>query len=204
VSSYQVAGRPGPTLTRGPRATGLTCVTILLMCSACRGERPPEGAQRIPEIPDRQQRVVARRELDWRWPFTGGVGTLGCANGAVVFRFEGVTYGVNDAAKSLGFAPVEPIRLTQSSGWPRDPLKRVPQDQRRHIFRSLAACGHDGAGEPLVTTPCRQRLRESWGLSESELAQIDAEGLERLWPPLSPKQVSLDPLIEIGLELCAL
>jgi hypothetical protein len=127
---------------------------------------------------------------------------LGCVFDVVVFRFDGVTYAVNDSAKLRGFASIEPIRLTQSSGWPRDPLKRLPQEQRRRIFAQASACERGAAGDTIGAAQCKQRLRQAVGLSEADLKQIEAEGLERLWPPLRPNRVSLERLIEAGLKLC--
>lgn len=49
---------------------------------------------------------------------------------------------------------------------------------------------------------CKQRLREVHAISPAELQQIEAEGLERSWPPLAPNRVPLDPLIEAGSRLC--
>jgi hypothetical protein len=121
---------------------------------------------------------------------------------AVVFRFDGVTYAVNDSAKSRGFPSIEPIRLTQSSRWQRDLLKRLPQDQRKQIFARSTACERDAAGDPIGADQCKQRLRQASALSEPELKQIEVESLERLWPPLQPKRASLEPMIEAGLKLC--
>lgn len=183
-------------------AQRLWTVVVVLMNIACSQDRSAAVAGRIPDIPENQQRVVTRGEFEWRWPFTGGVGTLGCASDAVVFRFDGVTYAVNDTAKSRGFVSIEPIRLTQSSGWPRDPLKRLPQDQRKQIFARFTACERHAARDPTGAAQCTQRLRQAHGLSAPELKQIEVEGLERLWPPLPPKRVSLEPMIEAGRKLC--
>jgi hypothetical protein len=178
-----------------PRRSDL--LVLLLLFAACGPTERQGPADPIPGIPDNQQRTVTRSEFRWDWPFTVGTGTLGCASGAVVFRAAGANYGVNDAAKSRGFQPVEPIRENQGSGWPSDPLKRLKQDQRMEIFRASAACegNADAAG-------CRHRLRVARMLSEAELHQIDAEGRERFWPPLMSKRMSLDPMITAGLKLC--
>lgn len=176
------------------RAAGLC---LLLFFAACGQSRPQRIADPIPGIPDNQQRTVSRSEFRWDWPFTVGTGTLGCASGAVVFRTEGTNYAVNDAAKARGFPTVEPIRQIQGSGPPSDPLKGVTQDQRMQIFAASRACESDAD-----TGRCKQQLRAARTLSEIELSQIEAEGKERLWPPLLPKRIGLDPLIAAGLKLC--
>jgi hypothetical protein len=173
---------------------------VLVALSACATDRSARITDPIPEIPESQQRVVTRSELGWQWPFTGGIGTLGCASGAVVFRFGGASYAVNETAKSRGFASIEPIWRTSSEP-PRDPLKRLPQNQRMQIFREASAC-NVGSRQMVDTNRCKQRLQEMRSLSESELKQIEAEGLERTWPPLPPKRMSLVPLVDVGLQLC--
>ena len=37
---------------------------------------------------------------------------------------------------------------------------------------------------------------------QSALAQIEAEGHERIWPPLPPRKQSLAPILDAGLQLC--
>ena len=39
-------------------------------------------------------------------------------------------------------------------------------------------------------------------LTEAELEQVTAEGVERRWPPLKPNRQSLDPLLNVGARLC--
>jgi hypothetical protein len=65
------------------------------------------------------------------------------------------------------------------------------------VFASSVAC--EKAADP---ARCKQQLREARTLSEADLNQIDAEGRERFWPPLVPKRISLDRLIDAGLKLC--
>lgn len=176
------------------RAAGLV---LLLLVGAC-GEN---GAQRveepIPDIPSNQQRSVTRSEFRYDWPFTVGAGTVGCAAGAVVFRTAGLSYALNDAARLRGLAPVDPIRQIQGSGPPTDPLKRMKQDDRMRIFAAAASC--DDAAD---ATECKRRMRSTHTLSDTELNQVEAEGKERRWPPLSPARINLDPLIDAGLKLC--
>ena len=169
---------------------------LLVLSTACGESRSQRIADPIPDVPANQQRTIARAEIGWKWPLSVGVGTLGCISDAVVFRARGVTYALNEAATSRGFAPLDPIWATQSSG-PRDPLKRLTQDQRMRLFAETSGCEKANS-----TDRCKQRILETHGLSEQELKQIDAEGRERTWPPLSPMRRSVAPLVDAGLTLC--
>jgi hypothetical protein len=171
---------------------------LLVLSTACDGSRSQRVADPIPDVPANQQRTIARAEIGWKWPLSVGVGTLGCISDAVVFRAAGVTYALNEAATSRGFAPLDPIWATPSSG-PRDPLKRLTQDQRMRIFAEASACEK---AKPADQGHCQQRILETQGLSEQELKQIEAEGRERTWPPLSPMRRSVAPLVDAGLTLC--
>jgi hypothetical protein len=171
---------------------------LLVLFTACGESRSQRIADPIPDVPANQQRTIARTEIGWKWPLSVGVGTLGCISDAVVFRAGGVTYALNQAATSRGFAPLDPIWATQSSG-PRDPLKRLTQDQRMRIFAEASVC--EKAKLP-NQSDCQQRILVTHGLLEQELKQIDAEGRERAWPPLSPMRRSVAPLVDAGLTLC--
>ena len=70
----------------------------------------------------------SRTDFDWKWPFSIGHGTLGCSDAAIVFRYDGKTYALNAAARSRGFAIVDPIWRWQSGGMPSDPLRRLSQE----------------------------------------------------------------------------
>jgi hypothetical protein len=54
-----------------------------------------------------------------------------------------------------------------------------------------------------ASNACKERIRERHRISQADLIQIEAEGRERLWPPLEPERVSLDPLMEAGMKLCS-
>lgn len=174
------------------RFSGIALV-LLMLNGACR--RTPGTGDSIAGIPETQQRNVSRHEFAFRWPFVAGTGTLGCMSGAVVFRANGVTYALNDAAEAQGFAPLTLARVTVDPG-PRHPLARLKQDERTQIFSALEACGEHASA-------CRQRLRNRYQLSSEELAQIEAEGVERHWPPLPPEYRSVAPLVQAGLQLCS-
>lgn len=176
---------------------------FVVVLGACRQQNSEPLRDPIREFPKTQQRATSRVGFGWRWPFTPGTGTLGCDAGAVVFRANGASYALNDQARSRGFASVDPIWQTQTSGPRHEPLKRLPQDQRMRIFAESVACGGHGAGDQSANgSPCEQRVRERFGLSDTELEQVEVEGQERLWPPLPPKRMNLEPLVNAGLALC--
>jgi hypothetical protein len=177
-------------------------IVIAGSSAACQGGDEPIRDP-IPDIPVSQQRAVARTDFDWKWPFSIGHGTLGCIDAAIVFRYDGKTYALNDAARSRGFALVDPIWRVQGPGWPRDPLRKLAQDDRQTVFKQLMACEGDGSVETRSQAAlCKQNLARTRGLSGPELQQINAEGHERLWPPLERERASLAPLLEAGQQLC--
>jgi hypothetical protein len=170
-------------------------LALALVALSCACSRTRTIADPVPDIPLAQQRTVQRSDFDPGWPFDVATGTLACAQGAVVFRAAGVTYAVNDAARSR-FAPADPIRVFQSVP-PSNPLPRIKQNERMQIFAESSSCERGAGG-----LPCKQRLRERAGLSDAELQQIDAEGVERRWPPLTRAFVSLDRIAAEGGRLC--
>jgi hypothetical protein len=173
------------------------CIGLLLFVGACGDQGRRRPADPISDIPEAQQRSIDRSEFGLRWPLTIGQGTIACASGAVVFRGAGQNYAVNDAAKTRGFSSIEPIRL-RAGGPPTNPLARITQDERQRIFAASASCDARAA-EAAV---CKQRVREAHQLSDADLKQIEAEAMERRWPPLAPTYASLDAMIEAGLKLC--
>jgi hypothetical protein len=184
------------------RAGVLLLIAMTGLAAACSTAEAPIRDP-IPDIPVSQQRAVARTDFAWRWPFSIGHGTLGCADAAIVFRYEGRTYALNDTARSRGFAIVDPIWRWQASGMPSDPLRRLSQEQRQRIFTELMACEGDGSvAVQAQADVCKKRLAGLRGLTEPELKQISVEGRERLWDPLKRERASLEPLIEAGRQLC--
>jgi hypothetical protein len=173
---------------------------ILSVCASSCGHAADRPAEPIPEVPPDQQRAIRRGEFRWQWPFTVGTGTLGCVDGAVAFRTAGRSYALNDTARALGLASAAPLRQIGSTGPPSNPLKTVPQDRRMRLFADTAVCGQRFSGPE--EERCKQRLRKLHDLSDQDLRQIEAEGYERLWPPLAPAYISLEPMIEAGLALC--
>ena len=150
----------------------------------------------IPDVPAAQQRSISRADFDLKWPFNVGMGTLGCTAGAVLFRTGDVTYALNDAASVKGFPSPVSIQITVGT-YPSNPLSRIKQDARMQISADASECR---AGSTAAS--CLQRLRSARGLTEDELKQIDAEGVERHWPPLPPQRASVAPLVDEGLKLC--
>jgi hypothetical protein len=53
-----------------------------------------------------------------------------------------------------------------------------------------------------TVSACRERVRVKAQLTEAEVDQIFADGVERRWPPLTPNRKSLDPLLNVGTTLC--
>jgi len=116
-----------------------------------------------------------------------------------VFRTQGIDYALNDAARSRGIRPIDPIWEDRSEGWPSNPLKRIPQDTRKRVYAEFAACQESQNS----LSACRDRVRVSAQLTDAELEQIIAEGVERRWPPQKPNRKSLDPLLAVGAKLCS-
>ena len=168
-------------------------IASAVVCGACAGqsnnvEDPVEG------IASAQQETVMRRTIDKEWPLTVGKGTLACRSGAVLFRANGVTYALNDAAKAQGFASIDSIRGNQPSPPPSNPLKGRTQNERMQIFAEYAKCGG--------VTDCPLLVGARFRLTPAELRLIFDEGTERSWPPLERKRADLQPLIDRGLKLC--
>jgi len=173
------------------RLASAGCAAVIWL-SGCSG-RSQAVRDPIAGIPEHQQRTVTRSDFDWRWPFAVGTGTLVCDSGAVVFRSGGTNYALNDAASARGYTRLQDIWLDRTGGPPSNPLGRLKQETRVQIFAQAAGCR---------APVCRDRIRAQHAVSEQELAQIEAEGQERFWPPLERPRRSLAPLLEAGLKLC--
>jgi hypothetical protein len=172
-------------------------IVAAIACGACAGDAVTDP---IDGFPAAQQRAVARPQFGLDWPFETAAGTLACRDGAVAFRANGETYALNDAAANLGFRAVGGVVRIQRGGPPSHPLSRVRQDERQRIFRVSMLCERSSTGD--LVTRCKTELRDSSGVTSAELDQIEAEGRERLWPPLPERRVSLEPLVKAGLKLC--
>ena len=179
---------------------GLALVAAVAL-AAC-GRKAPDVTDPVEGVPLTQQRNITRNEIGYKWPFNMGAGTIACDGGSLFFRADGTTYALSRGAGTRGYANVDAIRRVQGSGPPSDPVSRLTQDARVKVFADVSACGDaDGAaGSPRAE--CRTRIRERAGLSETELTKIEAEGVERNWPPRPPILMSLDPITEAGRLLC--
>jgi len=178
--------------------TGLAVISL----AAC-GRQAPLVEDPIENLPLAQQRTITRNEVGYKWPFNMGAGTIACDAGALFFRADGTTYALSRGAGTRGYANVDAIRRVQGSGPPSDPVSRLTQEVRMKLFADVSACA-TGAGSSgsQRAAECRSRIRERSGISEPELTRIEAEGVERNWPPLPPILMSLDPITEAGRLLC--
>jgi hypothetical protein len=156
-----------------------------------------------PGVPPAQQRTITRTELGHQWPFTVGGGTVACDGGTLAFRSGGTTYALSQGAGARRYANVDAIRRVQGSGPPSDPVSRLTQDVRTKVFAETSACGNAAAGEGSRDVgDCKARVRERSGVSDIEQIRIEAEGVERNWPPLKPVLMSLDAVIAAAGQLC--
>jgi hypothetical protein len=181
--------------------SGLTLAAVVALC-AC-GRKEPAVTDPMAGVPVRQQQTISRQEMGHTWPFTVGTGTVACDGGALFFRAGGTTYALSKGAGTRGYANIDAIRLTQGSGPPSDPVSRLTQDVRMKIFASAADCGSTSdTAESARVIECKARILKRNGITEIELQKIEAEGVERNWPPLPPILMSLDPITEAGRLLC--
>jgi hypothetical protein len=191
---------PSTTLARVVQAA---VVSIAALSQAGCGRSTPAVVDPVPEVPPVQQRTITRSELGYQWPFIVGVGTVACDGGVLAFRSGGTTYALSREAGSRGYANVDAVRAVQGSGPPSDPVSRLTQDVRMKVFAETSACGNaTDAAQSRRVSDCKTRVRERSGVSDSELTRIDAEGVERNWPPLKPVLVSLDAVITAAGRLC--
>jgi hypothetical protein len=178
-------------------------VSIAAVSQAGCGRSTPVVSEPVPGVPTAQQRTITRTELGYQWPFTVGVGTVACDGGALAFRSGAKTYALSREAGTRGYANVDAIRQVQGGGPPSDPVSRLTQDVRMNLFAQTSACGNAPDGERSRRgSDCKARVRERSGVSDSELTRIEAEGVERNWPPLKPVLISLDAVIAAAGQLC--
>ncbi|MDQ3349517.1 MAG: hypothetical protein M3545_16320 [Acidobacteriota bacterium] len=178
-------------------------VTTATLWQAGCGGSAPVTSEPLPGVPPAQQRTITRNELGYQWPFTVGVGTIACDDDILAFRSGGTTYALHRGVGRRGYANVDAIRRVQGSGPPSDPVSRLTQDVRTRVFAETSACGNatDVDGSRRVSG-CKARLRARTGVSDTELIRIEAEGVERNWPPLKPVLMNLDVVIAAATQLC--
>jgi hypothetical protein len=181
------------------RALAALAVVAVAAC----GRQEPAVADPVEGVPLAQQRTITRNEVGYKWPFDMGAGTVACDGGALFFRANGTTYALSRGAGTRGYANVDAIRRVQGSGPPSDPVSRLTQDVREKVFADVSACGDaSSAAGSQRAAECKARIRERAGLSEDELSKIEAEGVERNWPPRPSILMSLDPITEAARSLC--
>jgi Protein of unknown function (DUF2511) len=170
--------------------------------AAC-GRKEATVTDPVEGVPMHQQLTISRSEVGHTWPFTAGTGTLACDGGALFFRTGGTTYALSKGAGTRGYANVDTIRLVQGAGPPSDPVSRLTQDVRTKLFAQAAECASTSStAESARVAECKARIRVRSGITESELTRIEAEGVERNWPPLPPVLMSLDSMIAAARQLC--
>lgn len=172
----------------------LSCAALMVV-GAC--DRAGTIRDPIENIPISRQRTISRSDLGFRWPLSVGAGTLACDDTeAIVFRNQGITYLLR--GQRAGTHDIQAVRMPEPAAPPSNPLKRLKQAEREEMFRQVSQCDSQAANE----AGCRRAAVQRFGLSDAEWDQIDVEGHERRWPPLSRGWMSLDPLIAAGRALC--
>ena len=168
---------------------------VLILIAAC--DRSATVRDPIEGISISRQRTISRADLGFRWPLSVGVGTLACDGaGTVLFRSRGTTYLLD--GHRAGTHAIEALRVPEPAAPPSNPLKRLKQAEREEAFRQVTRCESHAADQ----AGCRRAAVQRLGLSDAEWDQIDVEGHERRWPPMSRAPMSLDPLIAAGRALC--
>lgn len=170
------------------------CAALLLI-AAC--GRSPTIRDPIAGVALVRQRNISRTDVGFRWPLSVGVGTLACDEaGTILFRSRGITYVLSERrAETHG---IEALQILEPTPPPSNPLRRLKQADREEAFRQVTRCD----SRENERDACRRAALHRLGLSEPEWNQINVEGHERRWPPLSREPMSLDPLIAAGRALC--
>ncbi len=61
-----------------------------------------------------------------------------------------------------------------------DPEQPLPEPRRQEIFLALV----DAQDHEMPVAQSRTAIAQRFGISESQVRQIEREGLEKNWPPL--------------------
>lgn len=167
---------------------------VLLVATAVGGCGSSRIDDPIAGVPLARQQAVPRAEFGFRWPLSVGVGVLACDQaGTILFRTQGTTYPLTGRGSRI--ADLAPYRMLEPSQPPTNPLRRVTQNDRMAVFASVMSCAPQD-------TPCSNAALQRVGLTRDEWNQIETEGRERRWPPLTRDSMPLDPLIAAGRPLC--
>ena len=160
-------------------------VALAMMALAgCRDTRPAVEDP-LEGVPLTQQRTITQSDLGYKWPFTVGAGTIACDGGALFFRAGGTTYALSQGAGTRGYANVNAIRRVQGSGPPSDPVSRITQDLRMKLFARRPACG--AAADAVSRANARRASASAIACRRPSSLSIEAEGVERNWPPLDSR-----------------
>ena len=65
--------------------------------------------------------------------------------------------------------------------------KRLTLQQRREIFSALVAAQDQGT---MSVAESRKQMMDQFEITDSQLRQIEEEGLDKEWPPLNEEVVS--------------
>jgi hypothetical protein len=167
---------------------------VLLMAMTACGHGSTRIDDPVAGVPLARQRAVSRLEFGFRWPLSVGVGVLACdEQRTILFRTQGTTYRLTGPTSAI--AGLAPYRILEPSGPPTNPLRRIKQDDRMAVFASVMSCAPGDAS-------CSDAPLRRFGLTREEWTQVEAEGRERRWPPLTREPMTLDPLIAAGRPLC--
>ncbi len=170
---------------------------LLAAVMAC-GHGSPRIDDPIAGVPQSHQRAVSRTEFGFRWPLSVGNGVVACdERHTLLLRARGVTYTLTGSPGAD--ADLATLRMPEPSGPPTNPLRRIKQADRMAVFASMMSCA---APDASPESPCSRAALQRFGLSRDEWAQVEAEGRERRWPPLTRGLMPLDPLIAAGRALC--
>src|SRR5690348_3530985 len=102
-------------------------ISCALVCAAACGSHQATSTDEIPGVPLDHQRRISRAEFGFRWPFSVGVGVLGCDQSqTILFRTQGTTYELS--ARPHSGPDIASLRLYEPTGPPSNPLRRLKQD----------------------------------------------------------------------------
>ena len=62
----------------------------------------------------------------------------------------------------------------------RPDVKHLPEDQRKAIFKALV----EAQDQEMTVAQSRRLIAQRYDLSNSQVCQIEREGLDHSWPPL--------------------
>jgi hypothetical protein len=72
------------------------------------------------------------------------------------------------------------LRVAKECAMPQHEEEPLSEPRRREIFEALV----DAQDHDMTVAQSRKLIRERFSVTESQLRQIEEEGLDREWPPL--------------------